>query len=223
MRLPTLSVCFLRPPKFTQFSAFAFTRTEEGLRTSLCGVPREGRRVSAQAERERERDVRSARLCADSSLLRRAKAWKKHAREDGNRETVETASDRREGASDLQTMTEERHADSATAFSVSPRTFLPSQPLSFFCFLRVCGVCFLRLVLRFVGRGAYGLFCLEAGVHRVQRVPPTETRGRMQTSASAVSVLPRSKNLEKKGEEPSDTFPGGHPNPQTGAQMVLDV
>ncbi|PHJ22730.1 peptide chain release factor 1 [Cystoisospora suis] len=48
------------------------------------------------------------------------------------------------------------------------------------------------------GKGAYGLFSLEAGVHRVQRIPPTETRGRMQTSASAVSVLPRSKDLEKK-------------------------
>ncbi|KYK65396.1 peptidyl-tRNA hydrolase domain-containing protein [Toxoplasma gondii TgCatPRC2] len=48
------------------------------------------------------------------------------------------------------------------------------------------------------GPDAFRLLSLEAGIHRVQRVPPTEARGRMQTSATAVTVLPRSGNLEDK-------------------------
>ena len=40
------------------------------------------------------------------------------------------------------------------------------------------------------GKGAYARFKFESGVHRVQRVPVTESQGRIQTSAATVAVLP---------------------------------
>lgn len=40
-------------------------------------------------------------------------------------------------------------------------------------------------------RGAYGLFKWESGVHRVQRVPETESQGRVHTSTASVAVLPK--------------------------------
>ena len=40
------------------------------------------------------------------------------------------------------------------------------------------------------GQGAYSRFKYESGVHRVQRVPETESQGRIQTSAASVAVLP---------------------------------
>jgi hypothetical protein len=40
------------------------------------------------------------------------------------------------------------------------------------------------------GRGAYGMLKHEAGVHRVQRVPATESQGRVHTSTAAVVVRP---------------------------------
>ena len=50
----------------------------------------------------------------------------------------------------------------------------------------------------------YGLLCSEAGVHRVQRVPKTESKGRVHTSAAAVSVLPIEKNLTSIKINPKD-------------------
>ena len=40
------------------------------------------------------------------------------------------------------------------------------------------------------GKGAYGVFRNESGVHRVQRVPATESKGRVHTSTAVVLVLP---------------------------------
>lgn len=45
-------------------------------------------------------------------------------------------------------------------------------------------------ICRVVGRGAYGRLRFEAGVHRVQRVPVTESGGRIHTSTATVAVLP---------------------------------
>jgi peptide chain release factor 1 len=45
-------------------------------------------------------------------------------------------------------------------------------------------------VIRIVGKGAYGLLKYESGVHRVQRVPATESQGRIHTSTASVAVLP---------------------------------
>ncbi len=47
-----------------------------------------------------------------------------------------------------------------------------------------------------IGNGAFGIMKFESGVHRVQRVPTTETNGRIHTSAATVAVLPEAKDLE---------------------------
>lgn len=44
------------------------------------------------------------------------------------------------------------------------------------------------------GRGVERAFSLESGIHRVQRIPPTEKKGRRQTSTVAVAVLPCSES-----------------------------
>ena len=46
------------------------------------------------------------------------------------------------------------------------------------------------------GKGAYSRFKFESGVHRVQRVPATESQGRIQTSAATVAVLPEVQDVE---------------------------
>jgi peptide chain release factor 1 len=50
------------------------------------------------------------------------------------------------------------------------------------------------------GTGAYGLLRWESGVHRVQRVPQTETQGRIHTSAATVAVLPEAEEVDVKIE-----------------------
>ena len=44
--------------------------------------------------------------------------------------------------------------------------------------------------------GAYGILKYESGVHRVQRVPETETQGRVHTSAATVAVLPEAEEVD---------------------------
>ena len=46
------------------------------------------------------------------------------------------------------------------------------------------------------GDGAYSVFKWESGVHRVQRVPATETQGRIHTSTATVAVLPEAEEVE---------------------------
>lgn len=46
------------------------------------------------------------------------------------------------------------------------------------------------------GDGAFGIFKYESGVHRVQRVPDTETQGRVHTSAASVIVLPEAEDVD---------------------------
>ena len=55
------------------------------------------------------------------------------------------------------------------------------------------------------GSGAYSRFKYEMGVHRVQRVPETETSGRIHTSTATVAVLPEAENVEVE-INPSDLF-----------------
>lgn len=50
--------------------------------------------------------------------------------------------------------------------------------------------------IKIIGRNAFGLFKYEAGVHRVQRVPETEKKGRVHTSTSVVSVLPELEDID---------------------------
>jgi peptide chain release factor 1 len=53
-----------------------------------------------------------------------------------------------------------------------------------------------EIVARVIGRGAYSRFKFESGTHRVQRVPETESQGRIHTSACTVAVLPERENIE---------------------------
>ena len=48
------------------------------------------------------------------------------------------------------------------------------------------------------GDGAYSRFKFESGVHRVQRVPETESQGRIQTSTATVAVLPEADEVERR-------------------------
>jgi peptide chain release factor 1 len=66
------------------------------------------------------------------------------------------------------------------------------------------------------GKGAYSRLKYESGTHRVQRVPVTETSGRIHTSAATVAVLPEAEDVDLKIEEKDlrvDTYcssgPGG--------------
>lgn len=45
------------------------------------------------------------------------------------------------------------------------------------------------------GQGVYGQLKFESGIHRVQRVPVTETSGRMHTSAVSVAILPQAEEV----------------------------
>jgi peptide chain release factor 1 len=69
-----------------------------------------------------------------------------------------------------------------------------------------------EVVLLIEGKGAYGLLKFEAGVHRVQRVPITESSGRIHTSAASVVVLPEYEDvkIEVKPEDLKiETFRAG--------------
>ncbi|MGI9230132.1 MAG: peptide chain release factor 1 [Methylocystis sp.] len=55
---------------------------------------------------------------------------------------------------------------------------------------------FKEIVAEILGRGVYGKLKFESGVHRVQRVPDTETQGRIHTSAATVAVLPQAEDVD---------------------------
>lgn len=54
----------------------------------------------------------------------------------------------------------------------------------------------LRVSGNYKGKGPFNVFKYEAGVHRVQRIPATEKRGRVHTSTAAVSVLPELEDID---------------------------
>ncbi|WP_457628082.1 peptide chain release factor 1 [Oceanithermus sp.] len=55
---------------------------------------------------------------------------------------------------------------------------------------------FSKVSFMVMGPGAYGVFKYESGVHRVQRVPATETQGRIHTSTATVAVLPEAEESD---------------------------
>ena len=61
-----------------------------------------------------------------------------------------------------------------------------------------------EVVLRIVGAGAYGKLRFESGGHRVQRVPVTETQGRIHTSAATVAVMPEPDETQAVQLNPSE-------------------
>ncbi|MBA7511331.1 Peptide chain release factor 1 [subsurface metagenome] len=73
-----------------------------------------------------------------------------------------------------------------------------------------------EIILNVSGEGVYGILKYESGVHRVQRVPQTETQGRVHTSAATMAVLPEAdefdieiKNEDVKRDEYCSSGPGG--------------
>ncbi len=69
-----------------------------------------------------------------------------------------------------------------------------------------------------IGDGVFGRLKFESGVHRVQRVPTTETSGRIHTSAATVAVLPEAEDLEILIEEKDlrvDVFRSSGPGGQS--------
>ncbi len=58
-----------------------------------------------------------------------------------------------------------------------------------------------EVIANIFGSGAYAHMKFESGVHRVQRVPNTETQGRIHTSAATVAVLPEAEEVDIKIEE----------------------
>ncbi|MGR4897083.1 peptide chain release factor 1 [Stenotrophomonas sp. LARHCG68] len=61
-----------------------------------------------------------------------------------------------------------------------------------------------EVVARVVGRGAYSRLKFESGTHRVQRVPATESQGRIHTSAATVAIIPEADDVEDITLNPAD-------------------
>ena len=61
-----------------------------------------------------------------------------------------------------------------------------------------------EIIARIIGQGAYSQLKFESGAHRVQRVPETESQGRVHTSAATVAVLPEVDDVEQIEINPSD-------------------
>ena len=61
-----------------------------------------------------------------------------------------------------------------------------------------------EVIVRIVGLGAYSKLKFESGDHRVQRVPATETQGRIHTSACTVAVMPEADEIEDVYINPAD-------------------
>ncbi|PKO99205.1 MAG: peptide chain release factor 1 [Bacteroidetes bacterium HGW-Bacteroidetes-8] len=75
---------------------------------------------------------------------------------------------------------------------------------------------FKEVICKVSGNGVYGVLKYESGVHRVQRVPQTETQGRVHTSAASIAVLPEADEFDIElniSDVRKDTFcssgPGG--------------
>jgi peptide chain release factor 1 len=63
---------------------------------------------------------------------------------------------------------------------------------------------FKEVIVRVAGQGAYSRFKFESGTHRVQRVPETESQGRIHTSACTVAILPEAADVEEIDLNPGD-------------------
>src|SRR5207237_7396705 len=82
-----------------------------------------------------------------------------------------------------------------------------------------------EVVFRVEGEGAFGLFRFEGGGHRVQRVPKTETQGRVHTSMARVAVLPEAEEVDGQ-VDPKDVRESigaaGGPGGQDGKKVATE-
>jgi len=81
---------------------------------------------------------------------------------------------------------------------------------------------FSDVVLSIQGKGAYSQLKFESGVHRVQRVPVTESGGRIHTSTATVAVLPEAEDVEVE-INPSDIEMDVYHSSSAGGQNVQKV
>ncbi|MFT5549874.1 MAG: peptide chain release factor 1 [Gammaproteobacteria bacterium] len=61
-----------------------------------------------------------------------------------------------------------------------------------------------EIIARIIGHGAYSYLKFESGAHRVQRVPETESQGRVHTSAATVAIIPEGEEVQKIIINPGD-------------------
>jgi len=61
-----------------------------------------------------------------------------------------------------------------------------------------------EIIARIIGNGAYSRMKFESGAHRVQRVPETESQGRVHTSAATVAIMPEADEVEQIEINPAD-------------------
>jgi peptide chain release factor 1 len=61
-----------------------------------------------------------------------------------------------------------------------------------------------EIIARIIGHGAYSYLKFESGAHRVQRVPETESQGRVHTSAATVAIIPEGEDVQKIVINPGD-------------------
>jgi len=69
-----------------------------------------------------------------------------------------------------------------------------------------------EIIAEIAGRGAFARLKYESGIHRVQRVPATETQGRIHTSAATVAVMPEARDVDvdiKESDLKIDTMRAG--------------
>ena len=77
---------------------------------------------------------------------------------------------------------------------------------------------FKEIIFSVAGSNIYSYLKYESGVHRVQRVPDTETQGRVHTSAATVAVLPEAEDIDiviKESDLRIDVFRAGGPGGQS--------
>ena len=83
-----------------------------------------------------------------------------------------------------------------------------------------------EIIARIAGQGAYSRLKFESGAHRVQRVPETESQGRIHTSAATVAILPEADEidpveinlLQEMSLEPPEKFVSSHEDQAGGGE-----
>ena len=79
---------------------------------------------------------------------------------------------------------------------------------------------FREVIARIIGRGAFSRLKFESGVHRVQRVPETESQGRIHTSACTVAILPEIDDVDSVDIDPGDLRVDTYRSSGAGGQHV---
>ncbi|PTT53003.1 peptide chain release factor 1, partial [Stenotrophomonas sp. HMWF022] len=77
-----------------------------------------------------------------------------------------------------------------------------------------------EVVARVVGRGAFSRLKFESGTHRVQRVPATESQGRIHTSAATVAIIPEADEVDEIVINPADLRVDTYRSSGAGGQHV---